>query len=122
MTPPIPLIFGLNKALDIIEEEGKQNHFKLYLKRSRRVRDGVKKLGVSLFPEEGWESPTVTCMNPPDRLSIDEVYQKMREKGFELAKGYGEKLKDVTWRIGNMGYIQLGDIDSMLQALGEILK
>jgi aspartate aminotransferase-like enzyme len=44
----------------------------------------------------------------------------MREKGFELAKGYGN-IKDATFRIGNMGYIKLEDIKSMLEALGEVL-
>ena len=122
MTPPIPQILGLNKALDIIEEEGKDNRFKLYRERSRRIREGVKKLGITLFPEKGYESPTVTCMHPPKKLSVDEIYQRMREKGFELAKGYGEKLKDITWRIGNMGYIKMEDIDLMLHALEEVLN
>jgi len=45
----------------------------------------------------------------------------MRGHGFELAKGYGP-LKERTFRIGNMGYIRLEDIDEMLQALGELIK
>ncbi len=121
MTPPISLVLGFNVALNIIEKEGQGNHFRLYLERSRRIRDGVKKLGVSLFPENGYESPTVTCMRPLGKMDVDEIYKQMRWKGFELAKGYGEKLKDTTWRIGNMGYIQMEDIDSMIYALGKVL-
>jgi len=49
------------------------------------------------------------------------VYEGMRKRGFELAKGYGE-LKERTFRIGNMGYIRLEDIDEMLGALGEVLR
>ncbi len=49
-----------------------------------------------------------------------EIYQKMRENGFELAKGYGS-LKNTTFRIGNMGYIEFEDIESMLETLGETL-
>jgi len=44
----------------------------------------------------------------------------VREKGFELAKGYGS-VKDTTFRIGNMGYIEFEDIESMLTALREVL-
>jgi len=54
-------------------------------------------------------------------MSGIDVYERMRERGFELAKGYGE-IKDRTFRIGNMGYIRLEDIDGMFQALGEILR
>jgi aspartate aminotransferase-like enzyme len=45
----------------------------------------------------------------------------MRERGFELAKGYGA-LKERTFRIGNMGYIRFEDIEEMLAALGEVLR
>jgi len=45
----------------------------------------------------------------------------MREKGFELAEGYGP-LKKKTFRIGNMGYIEMGDIDLMLETLGRVVS
>jgi len=122
MTPPIPLVFALNKALDIIEEKGKEERFQLYEERSEKIRKGVQELGITLFSKEGYESPTVTCMKPPENRSIDEVIQGMHDRGFILAKGYGEKFKDTTWRIGNMGYIEDKSIDLMLQALGEVLK
>jgi aspartate aminotransferase-like enzyme len=41
-------------------------------------------------------------------------------EGFELAKGYGT-VQNLTFRIGNMGYIESADIDSMLEALGQVL-
>jgi aspartate aminotransferase-like enzyme len=121
MTPSIPQISALNQVLELIEKEGKKKHFQSYLERSKRVKEGIEKLGLSLFPEKGYESPTVLCVNAPENLSGLEIYQKMRGKGFELAKGYGV-LKDTTFRIGNMGYILLEDIDSMLKALEEVLS
>jgi len=121
MTPPIPQIFALRKRLELIDREGgKQKHLELYSERSRRIKEGVEKLGLSLFPEQGYESPTVTCVNAPKGVTGPEVYERMREQGFELAKGYGE-LKERTFRIGNMGYIRPEDVNAMLQALGEIL-
>ncbi|KXB04407.1 aspartate aminotransferase [candidate division MSBL1 archaeon SCGC-AAA261O19] len=121
MTPPIPQILALNKRLELMDEDGKENHFELYLERNQKIREGVEDLGLSLFPKEGYESPTVTCVNAPEGVSGPEVYEKMRGKGFELAKGYGE-IKERTFRIGNMGHILLEDIDEMLKALGEVLK
>ena len=75
-------------------------------------------LGTVLSPGE---SPTVACINAPKNMSGLDVYNKMRQKGIELAKGYGS-LKDSTFRVGNMGYIRFEDINEMLQKLGEVLK
>ena len=121
MTPPIPQILALRKELELIEAEGgKRKRFELYSERMRRIKAGVEALGLTLFPEAGYESPTVACVNAPPGMSGLEVYERMREHGFELAKGYGG-LKERTFRIGNMGYIRFEDIDEMLQALGEVL-
>jgi aspartate aminotransferase-like enzyme len=121
MTPPIPQIAALRKELELIEHEGgKSKRLKLYRERSQRIKEGVERLGLSLFPKPGYESPTVTCVNAPPGMSGPEVYQKMREKGFELAKGYGD-VKERTFRIGNMGYITFEDIEEMLAALAEVI-
>ena len=45
----------------------------------------------------------------------------MREKGYELAKGYGE-LKHKSFRIGHMGYMPESFIDEMLSALKEVIE
>ena len=120
-TPPIPQIIGLDIMLRIIEEMGgKQKWLKMYEKRAEKVRNGVKKLGLSILAKEGFESPTITCVKTPQGIDGVEVYEAMREKGYELAKGYGE-FKHSTFRIGHMGYIPDEYIDEMLKALSEVL-
>jgi aspartate aminotransferase-like enzyme len=122
MTPPVPQIAALRKELEIVEREGgKQKRLELFRKRSQRVKDGVKKLGLSFYPQPGYESPTVACVNAPAGMNGQDVYMKMREKGFELAKGYGA-LREKTFRIGNMGYIRLEDLDDMIEALGQVVR
>jgi len=121
VTSVIPQIAGLNRILKLIDSwGGKEKYFNLYKERNRRIREGIQKLGLTLFPREGYESPTVNCINAPSNISGPKIYQKMREKEFELARGYGS-VKDVTFRIGNMGYIEFEDIESMLRALREVL-
>jgi aspartate aminotransferase-like enzyme len=121
MTPAIPQIFALRKILQMVDEMGgKEAHFGLYQQRSEMIRDGVKELGFTLFPEEGYESPTVTCVKAVTSPSGPDVYNKMRERGFELAKGYGD-VKKVTFRIGCMGYMPLHYIDEMLRALNDVV-
>jgi len=122
MTSVIPQVAGLNRILKLIEEwGGKRWYFGLYLKRNRRIREVVARLGLSLFPRRGYESPTVSCINAPEGVDGPTIYQRMRERGFELAQGYGA-LKKRTFRIGNMGYIEFRDIDLMLEALRETLE
>ncbi len=121
MTSVIPQIAGLNTILGMIEEKGgKEWFFDLYAERNRRIREGVQKLGLTMFPKSGYESPTVNCVNAPADVDGVAVYERMREEGFELAKGYGS-VQNATFRIGNMGYIESEDIDSMLDALGSVL-
>lgn len=120
VTPPIPLILALNRVLRMVEEKGKERYFQEYEDRARRILEGVERLGLTLFTQRGYESPTICCVNAPPHLSGQEVYRRMREKGVELAQGYG-RLKEKTFRIGNMGYITLQDIDEMLEKLGEVL-
>jgi aspartate aminotransferase-like enzyme len=121
MTAVIPQIAGLNRILKIIEAKGgKQWFFDLCAERNGKILDGVKELELTLFPKSGYESPTVTCINAPPNIDGIEICEKMREKGFELAEGYGS-IKALTFRIGNMGYIKSEDITSMLEALGTVL-
>lgn len=122
MTPAIPQIAALNKELEIIEAEGgKENRLEFCAGRMQRIIKGIEELGLTLFPKKGYESLTIACVNAPSGMSGLDVYEKMRGHGFELAKGYGP-LKEQTFRIGNMGYIRLEDIDEMLQALGKVVK
>lgn len=120
-TPPIPQILGLSKVLEMIEREGEERYFRRYRDRSLLIYRGVEELGLTTFPEKGYESPTVACVNAPKGMSGIEIYRRMRTKGYELALGYGT-LKEKTFRIGNMGYIREEDILEMFQALADVLK
>ncbi len=121
-TPPIPQIVGLDVVLRIIDRiGGKYEWLGMYSRRASKVRDGVKRLGLSILAREGYESPTISCVKTPEGLDGLRVYEAMREKGYELAKGYGE-LKYKSFRIGHMGYMPESFIDEMLSALKEVIE
>ncbi|KON31874.1 aspartate aminotransferase [miscellaneous Crenarchaeota group-1 archaeon SG8-32-1] len=121
MTSVIPQIAGLHRILKFIESKGGKHYFfDLYAERNRRIRQGVQKLRLTMFPKAGYESPTVNCVNAPVGIDGIKIYEMMRDEGFELAKGYGS-VQNLTFRVGNMGYIESEDIDSMLQSLGSVL-
>jgi aspartate aminotransferase-like enzyme len=121
VTSVMPQIAGLNTALKMIQRNGgKKWYFDLYKERNTKIRQGVEKIGLSTFPRKGSESPTVNCITAPSGMEGGAVYEKMRQNGFELAEGYGA-LKKKTFRIGNMGYIEMNDIELMLKSLGDIV-
>jgi aspartate aminotransferase-like enzyme len=122
MTSAIPQVAGMNAALNMIGNNGgKDWYFDLFKKRNGKIRRGIERLGLSTFPMEGYESPTVSCIKAPEDIDGSQVYESMRKEGFELAQGYGA-LKEKTFRIGNMGYIPDKDIDLMLEAMERVLE
>ncbi len=121
-TPPIPQIAGLNAALRIVEEMGgKEKWYSMYERRARKIRSGVNTLGLNVLAEKGYESPTITAVFSPEGVKGTRIYEEMRKKGFELAKGYGS-LVETTFRIGHMGYISDEDIEAMLDTLGDVIS
>ncbi len=121
-TPPIPQIAGLNAVLRIIEKMGgKYKWLEMYARRAERIRRGVIDLGLELFAREGYYSPTITVVKAPPGIRGVEVYEAMRRRGFEIAKGYGP-VKEYTFRIGHMGYITDEDIDELFRNLAEVIE
>jgi aspartate aminotransferase-like enzyme len=121
MTSTIPQVAGLNAALKMIDDNGgKTWYFNLFKERNAKIKEGVERLGLEIFPRKGYESPTVSCISAPEGVGGPEIYNAMRGEGFELAQGYGA-LKKTTFRIGNMGYIEDEDVDLMLEALSRIV-
>ncbi|MEM4490650.1 MAG: aminotransferase class V-fold PLP-dependent enzyme, partial [Desulfurococcaceae archaeon] len=120
-TPPIPQVAGLNAALRIVEKMGgREAWLKMYSERAEKIRKGVVELGLQLFAEPGYYSPTITVVYNPPGIKGPVIYEEMRKRGIEIARGYG-KVKDITFRIGHMGYITDDDIKLLLETLREVL-
>ncbi len=121
-TPPIPQIFALSKALDLIFEEGLENVWA----RHKRVSDFVKKrctedMGFTLFPDPEYASQTLSCISTKEKgINAKELLAKMKAKGYIVGSGYGE-LKETTFRVGNMGNVYMGDVEEMLDVMQEVL-
>ncbi len=121
-TPPIPQIIGLNLMLRVVNRVGgKDVWLNMYRDRAAKVREGVKKLGLSTLAKPGYESPTITCVRSPEGIDGVRIYELMRGRGYELAKGYGE-LRHSSFRIGHMGFMPEEYISEMLSALHQVMQ
>jgi aspartate aminotransferase-like enzyme len=62
-TPSIGHVYALGSKLDDIFAEGRDTRFARHLKLAKMTRDWAARHGFTLFPEEGFESVTLTCIN-----------------------------------------------------------
>ncbi len=120
-TPIISLIYALNYQLDkILKEEGLENRFQRHTEMAEYVRSWAKEY-FDLFAEEGYRSPTVSCIKNTRGFSVADLNKELRSRGMMLSNGYGS-LKEKTFRIGHMGDHQLGDVKALIANIEDILE
>jgi aspartate aminotransferase-like enzyme len=106
-TPSIGHVFALSSKLDEFFAEGLENRYARHKKTNQMTRDWAAKHGFTLFPETGFESLTLTCVNngakPGGRtVDVPKLQKLTKDQGFLIDGGYG-KIKGTTFRISNMG-------------------
>lgn len=106
-TPSIGHVYALASKLEDIFAEELEARFARHHKLAQMTRDWAARNGFNLFPEAGYESVTLTCINngakPGSRVIDTAKFQKLvKEQGFLIDGGYG-KIKGTTFRISNMG-------------------
>ena len=120
-TPAISQMYALDVALEKILSEGLGSVFERHSLTGQGTRDGVKDLGLSLFPDERVASNTVTAVKVPDGVDGARLLELMRtEHGVVLAGGQ-QSLNGKIFRIGHMGYCTNEDIREALEALVTVL-
>lgn len=115
-TPAVSLIFALKESLELMKKEGLPNIFKRHLMISGALRAGIKALGMKLFVDDRWASPTVTSIE----ISGCETqnFSKLLKNRFNITVAGGqEKLKNKIMRIGHLGYVDKMDIINVLAGL-----
>lgn len=121
-TPSVSLIYALNEALKVVEEEGLENRIKRHKMAAIATRKAVKALGLEIFPDEEVSSNTVTAIHLPKGTSDKEFRGLIRKKyGVELAGGQ-DHLKGKIFRIGHMGNITQRELTVTISAIELALK
>jgi aspartate aminotransferase-like enzyme len=106
-TPSIGHVYALASKLEDIFAEGLDARFARHKKTAEMTRAWAARHGFTLFPEAGFESVTLTCVNngakPGGRVVDAAKLQKaVKDQGFLIDGGYG-KIKGTTFRISSMG-------------------
>src|SRR3954465_1474005 len=110
MTPSTPSVshtYALASKLDEFFAEGLDARYAGPRRTNPLIRDWATKNGFTLFPESGFESVTLTCINngakPGGRVvDVAKLQKNVKDQGFLIDGGYG-KIKGTPFRISNMG-------------------
>ena len=70
----------------------------------RRLYAGLEAMGLTLFGDDRYKMPMVTCINIPEGVDGNAVrFTMAKEFGVEIASTFGS-LAEKIWRIGSMGF------------------
>ncbi len=121
-TPAISQMFALDLALDRLLEEGMGSVFERHADIARFTRDGVKGLGLSLFPrDEATASDTITAVSVPPGVDAAGLVGKMRQEHGVVLAGGQESLSGKIFRIGHLGPTTQQEIQDVIDALRTVL-
>ena len=117
-TPCIPLLFALDKRLNLMLEETYDKIYQRHKNMAEYTQQWAKK-HFAMFAEPGYESITVSCIRNTLGKSVRDLNEKLAAKGYLISNGYG-KLAEQTFRIGHMGEWNLKGIEAATAAIDEI--
>src|SRR6266568_5038780 len=93
---------------------------------AQMTRDWAARHGFTLFPEQGYESVTLTCVNNGAKqggrvVDVVKLQKRVKDQGYLIDGGYG-KIKGTTFRISNMGDESEPTMNELIVALDSAMK
>jgi aspartate aminotransferase-like enzyme len=121
-TAPVAMIMSLHAGLGVLLEEGLEASWARHAECGRLLHDGLEKLGLQLFAEEGHRLPELTTVLVPAGIDDAAVRRRLLERySIEIGGGVGAYAGKV-WRIGCMGHTaRPRNVTLLLAALEEVL-
>lgn len=125
-TPSIGHVYALASKLEDIFTEGLENRYARHRQTNQMTRDWAARHGFTLFPEPGFESVTLTCINngakPGGRVvDVPKLQKLVKDRGFLIDGGYG-KIKGTTFRVSNMGDENPATMSQLFAAMDEAMR
>jgi aspartate aminotransferase-like enzyme len=116
-TPALTAIYALAAALELFQREGLKNIVARHARVGAKAREGVRSLGLSLFPEDTCASNTFTAVKAPDGLDVKGLLKILREEYNTVLAGGQQRLEGKIFRIGHLGYVTEDDIEAVVEKL-----
>jgi 2-aminoethylphosphonate-pyruvate transaminase len=121
-TPAVSAFFALETALDeLAEQGGVAARREVYRKRNLRIRRVFTDLGFESFTNTGRESHTISTLRLPEFISVNDLYDRLKERGFVIYKCKAD-LAARYMQIANMGELPDTTIDAFLAAVTDVVE
>jgi serine---pyruvate transaminase len=121
-TPPVGVMLSLDKALELIREEGLDEVFKRHRVLGKAAREAAKALGLELFSPDDPEATSVTAVKVPEGVDGNRLTKIMRVTyGVTIAGGQG-RVSGKIFRLGHCGYFGPFDIITAVASLEMALR
>jgi aspartate aminotransferase-like enzyme len=102
-TPSISHFYALQSKLEDFFAEGLENRYARHLTSAQLVRQWAKDRGFQMFPKEGYESLSLSCIANTKGIDVAKVISLLKSKHQCVIDGGYGKIKGTTFRISNMG-------------------
>jgi aspartate aminotransferase-like enzyme len=119
-TPAVAVMFQLDVALEMMEQETLPEIWKRHAAVGAAVRAGLVTLGFKLLSDPEFASDTVTGAWLPDDLDWKSFNGTLRRLGLVVAGGQGA-LKGKIFRIGHLGHVTVPAILNAMAVLEQTL-
>jgi aspartate aminotransferase-like enzyme len=113
-TPSISHFYALQSKIEDIMAEGQDARYARHLENAKLARAWAAKNGFNLFPKEGYESISLTCVANNKNIDVAKLISTLKTKhACTIDGGYG-KIKGTTFRISTMGDESTANIAELL--------
>ncbi len=113
-----PMLYALEKALDLAEDEGVQNAFERHKVYSQAIRQGIEAMGLELLvKDQARASPVATAVMVPEGVNKKKMYDHLGMYGI-FTDNSPSRLEGMVFSIVHLGYLDITDISHILVVLG----
>lgn len=119
-TPAVSVFYALDRQLDVILEEGMETRWERHAALQAMTAKWGGAHGFVYASQEGFRSPTVSCLRPVEGMQPQELVARLADRGVVVGSGYGV-WKPETLRIGHMGEVRGRDLERLFTIIAEII-
>jgi predicted phosphoserine aminotransferase len=119
-TPAIPIMLAYRQQMKYMLEEGHDARDGRHREMAEYTREWARD-HFDTFPEAGYESQTVSCIENTQGIDVAETIEAVSEKyDMVFSNGYGSALGEKTFRIGHMGEHTVESIRALTDAIEDV--
>ncbi|MEC7925301.1 MAG: alanine--glyoxylate aminotransferase family protein [Thermodesulfobacteriota bacterium] len=120
-TPAVNLVMGLNAVLEYFDKLGLDNLFRRHSVMSEATIKGFGSIGLENFAP-GCSSTALSVIKSPDHINAGEIIKGLKNKYGMIVAGGQDQAKGKIFRITHMGYVDKGDMISVIAGVENILQ